>query len=196
MGKAITASLAQDRRRRAEEEGAEVEALVKADPPLIKEACYRLQRWYKAAVDRAPPPARAMLKRVTAERVTLYSWIPPPGNTIPVTMEPLAVEDGVPTEAEIEWAVKCLRNNRAGGAVEDAGGGYQGMACGGEAGRQGEGGGNKRWGGEREHGELRTEDEENWERVVELVQTAFWDGDLAEEATWQTVVLIPKGKGD
>ena len=27
-----------------------------------------------------------------------------------------------------------------------------------------------------------------------MVQTAFWDGDLAEEATWQAVVLIPKGK--
>ena len=35
---------------------------------------------------------------------------------------------------------------------------------------------------------------ENWERVVELVQTAFWDGVLAEEAEWQALVLIPKGK--
>ena len=35
---------------------------------------------------------------------------------------------------------------------------------------------------------------ENWSRVVELVQTAFRDRDLAEEATWQVVVLIPKGK--
>ena len=54
-------------------------------------------------------------------------------------------------------------------------------------------------GGGREHGERRTDktaDEENWARVVELVQTEFWDGDLAEEATWQAVVLIPKGKGD
>ena len=33
----------------------------------------------------------------------------------------------------------------------------------------------------------------NWARVVELVQTAFRDGDLAEEATWQSVVLIPQG---
>ena len=33
-------------------------------------------------------------------------------------------------------------------------------------------------------------------RVVELVQTSFWDGELAEEATWEAVVLIPKGKGD
>ena len=48
-------------------------------------------------------------------------------------------------------------------------------------------------GGERE---LRTEAEGHWERVVELIQTAFWDGELAEEATWQAVVLIQKGKGN
>ena len=37
---------------------------------------------------------------------------------------------------------------------------------------------------------------ENWGVVVELDQTAFWDGVLAEEATWQAVVLIPKGEKD
>ena len=31
---------------------------------------------------------------------------------------------------------------------------------------------------------------------MELVQTAFWDGVLAEESTWQAVVLISKGGGD
>ena len=50
-------------------------------------------------------------------------------------------------------------------------------------------------GGKRDHGERQTEAEENWARVVELFQTAFRDGDLAEEATWQAVVLILKGKG-
>ena len=35
---------------------------------------------------------------------------------------------------------------------------------------------------------------ENWTRFVDLVQTAFRDGDLAEEATWKAVVLITKGK--
>ena len=50
-------SLAAERQRRADEAGAEVEALVKADPPLIQEAWYLLQGWYKAAVDRAPPPS-------------------------------------------------------------------------------------------------------------------------------------------
>ena len=49
------------------------------------------------------------------ERVTLYSQVPPPGDRIPVDIEPFAVEDGVPEEREIEWAVKRLQNNRAGG---------------------------------------------------------------------------------
>ena len=35
---------------------------------------------------------------------------------------------------------------------------------------------------------------ENWARFVDLVQTAFRDGDLVEEVTWQALVLIPKGK--
>ena len=115
QGKAVKKSLAADRRRRADEAGAEVEAMVKAEPPLIQEAWYRLQGWYKAAVDRAPPPARATLKRVTAEWVALYSRVPPTGYSIPVNIEPFAVEDGVPEEGEIEWAVKCQQNNRAGG---------------------------------------------------------------------------------
>ena len=31
--------------------------------------------------------------------------------------------------------------------------------------------------------------------MVEITQTAFREGKLSEEATWKTVVLIPKGKG-
>ena len=57
LGKEIGKGLAKDRRRSTEKAGAEVEALMKADPPLIQEAWHRLQVWYKAAVDRPPPPA-------------------------------------------------------------------------------------------------------------------------------------------
>ena len=69
------------------------------------------------------------------------------------------------------------------------------MVGGGEAGRKGEGVGHQ---GRRQGGgesERRTEAEGHWGRVVELIQTAFWDGELAEEATCQAVVLIPKGGG-
>ena len=37
---------------------------------------------------------------------------------------------------------------------------------------------------------------ENWARVVELVQKSFREGELAEESTWQPLVLITKGKKD
>ena len=84
-------------------------------PRLLGEGWIRLQGWYKVTVDRPPPPARATLARVTAERTTLYSRVTPPGDTIPVTIAPFTVEDGVPSEAEVEWAVKRLRNNRVGG---------------------------------------------------------------------------------
>ena len=36
----------------------------------------------------------------------------------------------------------------------------------------------------------------NWERLVDIFQTAFRLGRLVEENMWQTVVLIPKGEGD
>ena len=39
-------------------------------------------------------------------------------------------------------------------------------------------------------------DTTNCMKVVVIVQSAFQDGTLATECTWQTVVLIPKGKGD
>ena len=56
----------------------------------------------------------------------------------------------------------------------------------------------KRGGLAEEKGEEKTEAEEEggelWGKVLDITQTAFWEGNLAEEATWQTVVLIPKRK--
>ena len=79
--RAVKASLAADRKWRADKAGAEVEALVGADLPLIQEAWYRIQGWYKAAVDRAPPPTRVTLERIREERIALYSRVPPPVDT-------------------------------------------------------------------------------------------------------------------
>ena len=57
LGRAIKASLKTDRRRRAEDAGVDVEALVGAYPPLIQDAWHRIKEWYKAAFDRTSPPA-------------------------------------------------------------------------------------------------------------------------------------------
>ena len=54
--------------------------------------------------------------------------------------------------------------------------------------------------GEEEKGKKKTEAEEEveemWGKVVEMTQTTIREGKLAEEAAWQTVVMIPKGKGE
>ena len=66
-------------------------------------------------VDRAPLPAWVTLGRITEERVELYSYVPPLGMNIPISVQPFTVDESVPTEDDIEWAVKRLRNHRSGG---------------------------------------------------------------------------------
>ena len=113
---AIAEILKGDRRRWAEEAEAEVEALLGSYPPLHGEAWYRINWWYRTAVDRAPTPVRVTLEPITVNQVELYSYVLPPGANIPIYVEPFPVYNLVPTEDEIEGAVKCLRNHRSRGA--------------------------------------------------------------------------------
>ena len=117
LSRAIAASLRDNRRRQAEEAGAEVEVLLGSDPPLHWEACHWIKGWYRAAVNRAPPLAWVTLERITAERVELYSYIPPLGANIPISVEPFLVDNSVPTEDKIEWAVRRLRSHCSGGPL-------------------------------------------------------------------------------
>ena len=41
--------------------------------------------------------------------------MPPLGENIPVVVDPFLVNDLVPEESNIEWAVKRIRSNRSGG---------------------------------------------------------------------------------
>ena len=67
-----------------------------------------MKGWYKAAANRAPPSAQFNLKRKTAERFDLYLQIPPPGDNIPIFVDPFQVEYLVLTEEYIEWAAMRL----------------------------------------------------------------------------------------
>ena len=91
-----------------------MEKLLGSDPPIYRESWHRLKGWYWAAVDCSLLPAQVTLNRITAERVELYSYVPPPGENIPVSVEPFPVDDLVPTEDEIKWAVIQLRNHCSG----------------------------------------------------------------------------------
>ena len=77
-----------------------------------------MKGWYRTAVDCASPPARVTLERIAVELVDLYRHIPPPGENIPISVDPFPVEDLVPTEDEIEGLVEWLQNHRSGGPSE------------------------------------------------------------------------------
>ena len=97
MGCAIRGILKTDMRWRGEEAGEEVEKLLGSEPLIQWEACHQIKGWYKSAVDHALPPTRVTLERITAERVELYSYVPPPGMNIPISVQPFPVDDSVPT---------------------------------------------------------------------------------------------------
>ena len=86
-----------------------------SDPPLHRDSCHRIKGWYKVVVDGALPSAWVALEWITANRVELYSYVPPPVTNIPISMHPFLLDDSVPMEDEIEWAVTRLCNHRSGG---------------------------------------------------------------------------------
>ena len=57
LGRAVRASLKGYRRRRVEDAGKDVEALLGEDPPNANEVWRRMKGWYRAAANRGPPPA-------------------------------------------------------------------------------------------------------------------------------------------
>ena len=97
------------------------------------------------------------------------------------------IDDSVPTEEKIAEAIKKLRRNRSGGPSRIRVEHPKGWLAAAKIGEMAEEKGEEKTEAEEEGGEL-------WGKVAKITQTAFREGKLAEEATWQTVVLIPKGK--
>ena len=131
----------------------------------------------------------------------MYSYVPPPGKNIPISVQPFPVDDSVPTEDEIEWAVKQLCNNRSRGAsgmlAEHL---KRWLTTGRKANKDKETAGKEEAATTTERARTdilaaqKETDSDNWMRVVDLVQSAFLVGNLTEEVTWQAVVRIYKGK--
>ena len=134
----------------------------------------------------------------------LYSYVPPPGTNIPIYVQPFLVDDSVPTEDKIEWAVKRLRNHHSGGTLgmrEEHVKRWLAMARKAEK-EETEATTTSRVGMKESSGTTAVQSEtepteaDNWTMVVDLVKLVLREGNLAKEATWQAVVLITKGKMD
>ena len=128
--------------------------------------------WYKDAVEPPPPTSRLSLSAMTEEREDLYWHVPPPGEPIPVGDLPFSVDDGIPEDEAITWAVRKIRLNRScSPSVMQAEHLRQWLIA-----------------------AMRDDapDSTNWLKVVAIVHTAFCYRTMAEECTWQIVVLITK----
>ena len=50
-----------------------------------------------------------------AERMELYRTVPPLGENTPISVPTSQIDNSVPIEEEVEWAVSRLRGHRSGG---------------------------------------------------------------------------------
>ena len=180
LSRRINASFRQDRMARAENAAVEIET--KLNGGDFKAGWTIAKRWYRAATDRGPKPCFETMETQTTERVELYGKVEPPGEPIPINVQPFGICDGTPDDEEIRDVVKYhLKSGRAGGAsflrAEDI----------------------KRWLRDIEQ----EEDPErsggcgrNWRRFVSLIQMIWETGTVPKQMLWVIVVLIPKGGGD
>ena len=120
-------------------------------------------------------PFREGLDQVTTERVEIYRCRLPEGLWVILLVQLEEVDDGIPSEAEIELAVRGLKRGRASGLsgmhTEDLKGWLQEYNC------------NKYL--------VRKQ----WELLVILINLKFGDETLLEELMWSTMVLLHKGRG-
>ena len=98
------------------------------------------------------------------------------------------VDDSVPEEGEIEWAVKRLRNNHSGGPSRMRTEHIKGWLTEAQRAEKEENAaeGEKRATETETGGTEDTETQggaDNWMRFMELIHTAFREGEIAEEAT-------------
>jgi hypothetical protein len=147
----------------------------------VQEAFWCLTGWYRNTLDSMAHPCPQTMEQQTAERVALYARRDSPGDPLPITIDPVPIDDGTPTDAKIRDTAQQLTNGQASGAsgmrAEDV----------------------KHW----LHGIRLEEDpkagmgnknaEDNWHMFLKLVQ-AVWDhGNIPPQLLWVIVVLIPKG---
>ena len=91
-------SLQKDRKQHADKYGSEVEALLKLDPPLTKEAWIQMRGWYHDVEYFSPTPSRVTITQMTAEILELYRRVTPPMRIILVALDPLPIGKSVSEE--------------------------------------------------------------------------------------------------
>lgn len=171
----VNSCLKADRKLRTEEAGAAIQAALDSDDP--KTAYGHLAAWYKFHGDRTPKPSRQDLESVTRDFATLYTAeVPsPPGDDVPYDGPTFAIDDSVPSEAEIEDAIPRIKLGKASGPsgmkAEDF---HEWLA---DARRK------------------ENPDTTRWLALVATIQHIFKTGNVPKEVCWTLLALLPKPDG-
>ena len=157
-----------------ENAGAAIESLM--DTEKFQEALVRISWWYRQARGVKEPLTFEALDEVLMERAELYMCRMPEELKVPILVRQSDIEDGIPTDSEVETEVKGLKGDIAGAplgmCVEDL----------------------KGW--LREATRKKELVRERWALLVRLVQQTFGYRVPPEELAWNTMVFIPKGNGE
>ena len=94
----------------------------------------------------------------------------------PILVQPAAVNEEIPAEAEIDMAVRGLKGGRAGGPLGMRAEDLKGWC--------------------KEAKRKKNPEGKRWELAVRLVQVTFRDRMVPDEITWLMMVLLPKRKGE
>lgn len=163
----IRRSIRQDRKRRTEEAGAEIERCLNTND--VRGAWSLLKRWYNHNSKSKAKPSITDFRETEAVYTALYSAVAPPGDPLPVHYFPVPIPDHIPEEEEIVAAVQRLRRGKAPGpsglTVDHV----------------------KVWATER--------NSTAWLEFLQLVQHCFTTGTLPQRVCFSTLVLIPKSDG-
>ena len=153
--------------------GANIAGILEAG--RVKEAWDHLVGWYRKVRGRQAHPTREGLVQVSADRAEIYIYWTSEGLRVPLLVQPAAVNDDIPAEAEIEMLMQGLKSGRAGVpsgmCTDDLKGWLREAKC------------------------KKDPERRSWELAVILVQVTFRDGTVPEEVYWATMVLLQKGKG-
>ncbi len=121
------------------------------------------------------------MARLTAERVELYTAVPPPGWALPINANPTVIPDGPPMDSEIREAVVKLQNGHAAGAT-----GMKAKHL-------------KGWLRDVKREEA-VDGEEGagscWRLFGSLIQAVWECSTVSTQMSWMVIVLLPKGGGD
>ena len=153
--------------------GEEIEELMSNDK--LREAWGKTKRWYQESKVHRVPPTSEQLEQTATLQEDFYTQRPTEGESIPILVQPVSIADGPPGVREIAAAVRKIRSDRARGPS-----GMKAEHL-------------KAWlhAANRE----KEPDIETWDKVVSIIQVAFWEGYIPEALIWTTMVLITMRSG-